>query len=272
MHVVAQELHQQLLQQGVVLAVGAQETGIEGAALGLEGAPAVLAPLLDDPNESARAEAVRVMGELRMPEHTGKIRRLLSDPSEKVRACALAAAGNLRDKESVPAALKAIEEPSARVRNSAAIALGKIGDRAALPRLRKALEDSDAWVRSSAAAALGEMGDADAVPLIEKAAGDETPHVRGAAAAALGALKAPRSIPALCALLQDSNPSGFSLLVPYRRTEVREEAAEALGKITGDARGFSRTADPASREEALERWRAWCLDRTATPLPGTGPP
>lgn len=224
-----------------------------------------IAPLLDDKDEETRAEAARVLGELRAERYAPKIERLLFDPSEKVRICALSAAGNLRDMAAVPAAARALDSPSAAVRNSAVIALGRIGDRSSLPQIRKALDDSDQWVRASAAAVLGEMRDSEAVPLLEKAAGDGDACVRGAAAAALGALKSERSIPALCALLSDPRPSGFSLLGPYRRTEVRDEAAEALGKITGDTRGFSKAADPAAREEALERWKGWCGERAGTP-------
>jgi HEAT repeat protein len=240
--------------------------------LGTKESAAEIAPLLDDRDEAVRAEAARVLGELQAARYAPKIERLLFDPSEKVRINALAAAGNLRDMAAVPAAARALDSPSAAVRNNAVIALGKIGDRSSLPQIRKALGDADQWVRSSAAVALGEMRDGEAVPLIEKTAGDESACVRGAAASALGDFKAERSIPSLCALLSDPRPSGFALLSPYRRTEVRDEAAEALGKITGDTRGFSKAADPAAREEALQRWRDWCEARAKTPTPKSSPP
>lgn len=235
--------------------------------LGDREAAGEIAPLLDDDDAGTRAEAARVLGELHADRFAPKIERLLFDPSEKVRICALSAVGNLRDLAAGPAAARALDSPSAPVRNSAVIALGRIGDRSSLPQIRRALDDKDQWVRGSAAAALGEMRDGEAVPLLEKAAGDESACVRGASAAALGALNSERSIPALCALLSDPRPSGFSLLGPYRQTEVRDEAAEALGRITGDTRGFSKAADPAAREEALERWKGWCEERGGTPDP-----
>ena len=52
-----------------------------------------------------------------------------------------------------------------------------------------------------------------------------------------------------------------------------------LGTVVPSLLYFERdrpfSAGAEAREDyakALERWRAWCLDRTATPLPGTGPP
>lgn len=235
--------------------------------LGEKGPAREIATMLTDPDEQVRAESVRVLGELRASEHTEQIERLLFDPSEKVKANAIQAVGNLRDRRAVPALVRALDSPSASIRNNAVIALGKIGDPSALPGLRKAMEDTDQWVRSSAAAGLGSMGDRDAVPLLTKAVSDSSSYVRGSAAGALGVLKTPSAIVALCTLLNDQSPSGFFILEPYRQTGVREEAADALGRITGLSHGFSKTAGTAEREEALREWQEWCAAKMPTPTP-----
>ncbi len=235
--------------------------------LGEKGPAREIASMLTDRDEQVRAEAVRVLGELRASEHIEQIERLLFDPSEKVKANAIQSVGNLRDRKAVPALVRALDSPSAGIRNNAVIALGKIGDPSALPGLRKAMEDADQWVRSSAAAALGSMGDRDAIPLLTKAVSDGSSYVRGSVASALGTLHTPSAILLLCMLLNDQAPSGFFILEPYRQTEVRDEAADALGRITGLSHGFSKTAGPAEREEALREWQQWCAAKMPAPTP-----
>ena len=163
-------------------------------------------------------------------------------------------------KAAVPALIEALKDEGENVRWMAGYALEEMGSdaRAAVPALIEALKDEDEGVRAEAAEALAEIDPnvRVAVPVLLKMLEDELRHRRSRAAAALGKIgpdveaavsafidaskdkrthvwgnyalfkiaSRPDTIPALIEAMGDENG------------DVREEAADALGRIGPDAR------------------------------------
>jgi HEAT repeat protein len=126
--------------------------------------PSALAPLLAPGAASAvRAIAVAVAGELRLPEHSERLRACLD--SDDLAASAARGLGMIGDEAAVPAllALARGNDRPARARTAATVALGRIGAASALPALQALLPDQE-WSVSAAAAealhGLGARGDA----------------------------------------------------------------------------------------------------------------
>lgn len=101
-------------------------------ALGKPGVPAVLA-LLDDPDWSMRAWAVRTLGYLRRQPVLDPLLRALRDPNAR------------GDPAAAGALLAALDDEDSGVRYFACMALGSLGDSSALPRL-EALRQRDPGV------------------------------------------------------------------------------------------------------------------------------
>ena len=140
--------------------------------------------------------------------------------------------------DDVPQLVKQLKSGDVDARRSAAKGLGELGSGAkeAVPALIEALKDNDRFVRRFAAQALGEVGPAarSAVPtlngLLRK--GEEKKEVLDAVTAALGKIGGgPSSAKMLAMTLLDKGSD----------TEVRRQAAEALGKMGSGA----KTAIPA---------------------------
>ena len=138
--------------------------------------------------------------------------------------------------------------PEPRMRRNAAIVLGILRKASAVQPLLEALQDEHAEVRARSACALGEIGDPSAVePLTEKLR-DVNDEVRIFSARALGEIGDER---ASHALIEAMN---------YNRCpEVRQSAADALGKIGGRAVVRSLTAQLKSGDEILRMSVAYSL-------------
>ena len=160
----------------------------------------------------------------------------LKAKSPENRVEAAEALGASKDARAVDALLVALRDRNSDVRRSSAISLGKIADRKAAPGLIGATGDLDDLVRDTAADSLGAIG-APAVEALLAAAKAPGWRVRSGAAKALGIIKDARAVPALLALLTDSND------------EVAAMASGALSGMGGPAvEALKRAFDSANPE------------------------
>ena len=134
---------------------------------------------------------------------------LLNDPRESVRWSAIKVLGSMGEasETAIPDLILRLKDPAIDVRSSAASVLGEMGksNRSAVPYLIPLLKDSDKNTRLSAATALGKMGESaksaipDLIILLK-----DSPSVIARAAWALGNI-GESAIPVLIPLLKDSD-------------------------------------------------------------------
>ena len=170
-----------------------------------------------------RAHALRILGELKLPQSVPTLLAALEDRDPDVRNVAARSLGGMRlqateealvsllgkDDQSVsariaaiciemgsrtaPLLIKTLRNGSPKARFWAARILGEINDPRATRSLADALLDTDAEVRSAATRALGRVGDRSTAPLLEHAA------------ESLGKIRDPEYAGALAELLRDSS-------------------------------------------------------------------
>lgn len=129
--------------------------------------------------------------------------------------------------KAAPTLVHALADKNARVRETAAFALGEMHEKAreAIPALIRLTKDRSSRVRGEAVFALGGIGPpaAEATPEVMKALKRRGWRERGQAIQTLGKLGKPEALPAVIDALADE------------RSEVRESAAEVLGKTGAKA-------------------------------------
>lgn len=182
-----------------------------------------------------RAHALRILGELKLPQSVPTLLAALEDRDPDVRNVAARSLGGMRlqateealvsllgkDDQSVsariaaiciemgsrtaPLLIKTLRNGSPKARFWAARILGEIKDPRATRSLADALLDTDAEVRSAATRALGRVGDRSTAPLLEPLLHDSTWYVRAHAAESLGKIRDPEYAGALAELLRDSS-------------------------------------------------------------------
>jgi len=234
----------------------------------LGGAEAVkaLIPALRSQHAQVRAECARALGILGAVEATTPICKLLQDNEWDGRREAAAALGKLKNPEAFEPLSKVLDDPDADVREAAALALSKTRDRRAVPPLVMALADEVAGVRRIAAAGLSQI-DPDWVSLPETRAAaeklkvaiqDADPAVRFFVAQLLVNLgeMSPDALLGFSPEEQLASPAAkrsrmathlFIALLEDRDSDIRQAAAEALGRLGGERarQGLIRTAqDP----------------------------
>jgi len=189
------------------------------------------------------------------------------------RAHALRILGELKLPQSVPTLLHALEDRDADVRNVAARSLGKLKLQAAEEALIGLLGKHDQSVSARIAAICIEMGERTA-PLLVRTLRDGTPRARFWAARILGEIRDPRGTRSLCEALTDPDPdvrssaswalgmladkataSAVAPLLEDPTWYVRAHAAEAIGKI-GDIT-YTRELGAALRD------RSWWVRKNA---------
>ena len=166
---------------------------------------------------------------------------------------AAGALSKLNNLEALEPLAKALEDPDSDVRDAAALALGKIGDRRAVPALVLALKDEVTSVRRIASASLFRI-DPDWVSLPETRAAaeqlklaiqDAEPAVRFFVAQLLVNLGelSPDALIGLTPEDQLASPAIkrrrmatnlFVAMLEDRDRDIRQAAAEALGRLGGD--------------------------------------
>ncbi len=124
-------------------------------------------PLLSDPDESVRREAVRAVCELSDEAPEILLRRWLDDDDPRLKGAALhflAENGDLAKKLLTPEAVKALVQGNADERVQIAGALGVLNDKNYSVHLHELLQDPEERVRSNALESAGMSGDKQFVP------------------------------------------------------------------------------------------------------------
>ncbi len=192
--------------------------------------------------------------------------KMLERPDDSAKIDAAKALGEIGDPQAVDALINALADDNSNVRGAAADSLGSIRDPKAVDVLMKVLkDDANASVRFSAAHALGYIGDPKASQVLVEAltrgcpASDGTTHVDFAAGDALRMIGGPQVADALIGCLgpvADADPTGFAVrrsvkvlgeigdqravdvLIEFIATDrgnalARNDAIQALDKIGG---------------------------------------
>jgi HEAT repeat protein len=216
-------------------------------------AVSALIPCLRHSHTQVRAEAVRALAMLGAAEASVSISLMLDDKEWEVRRAAAGALGKLNNPETLERLAKVLDDPDGDVREAAAVALGKTGDRRAVGPLVMALKDELGGVRRIAAAGLARI-DRDWVSLPETRAAaeklkvaiqDAEPAVRFFVAQFLVNLgeMSPEALQGFSPEDQLASPAIkrkrmginiFIALLQDRDRDVRQAAAEALGKLGGE--------------------------------------
>jgi HEAT repeat protein len=212
-----------------------------------------LLPCLQSQHTQVRAESARALGILGAAEATALISKLLQDKEWEVRREAASALGKLGNPESIEPLAKVLDDMDGDVREAAAIALSKTRDRRAVSPLVLALKDENSSVRRIAAAGLSRL-DPDWISLPETRAAaeqlkvaiqDAEPAVRYFVAQLLVNLgeMSPDALLGFSPEDQLASPAikrkrmGINLciaLLEDRDRDIRQAAAEALGRLGGD--------------------------------------
>jgi HEAT repeat protein len=233
-------------------AVCISAVGALGKVGGSEAVQALI-PCLRGSHTQIRAESARSLGILGAAEATSQICNLLQDKEWEVRREAAGALGKLNNPEAVEPLAKVLDDLDGDVREAAALALSGTRDRRAVGPLVLALKDELASVRRIAAAGLSRI-DPDWVSLSETRAAaeklklaiqDAEPAVRFFVAQLLVNL-GEMSPEAFLGFTPEDNMASpavkrkrvatnvFIALLEDRDRDVRQAAAEALGRLGGD--------------------------------------
>jgi len=208
-------------------------------------------PLLDDKDHHARANALRVLGEMRSLQDPAVLKpllRTLHDPESIVRENTVIALGTLSKlprQEAVPPLLDMLAraDKQSKLRRRIVSTLGSIGDRRAFDPLRAGLADDDAAMRMCCAGALASLGDQRALAPLVAMLDDADGPVREVTAGALGHLGNRGAVKPLLASLQD----GY--------VNVRARAAQSLGEL-GDPSAVPPLIRALKDENEYVRWHA----------------
>ena len=212
-----------------------------------------LIPCLKSSHTQVRSEAARALGVLGAAEATAQIVQMLKDKEWEVRKEAASALGKLNNPETLEPLAKVLDDQDYDVREAAVVALSKTGDRRAVGPLVLALKDEVAAVRRIAAAGLSRI-DPDWISLPETrsaaeklkvAIQDAEPAVRFFVAQLLVNLgeMSPEALLGFSTEDQMASPAVkrkrmatniFVALMDDRDRDVRQAAAEALGRLGGE--------------------------------------
>jgi hypothetical protein len=103
------------------------------------------------------------------------------------------------------------------------------------------------------------IGGCFTAPRVRPSLDDDDPISKIPAIKASARLKDPSAAAALVESLDDDDPA------------VRFYAIRALTELTGETFGYRYYDDDLERRPALERWRQWLIEQTATTAPATTP-
>ncbi len=220
------------------LADGTGLLAVEAAAalhgLGYGGASEALSRQLRDEAPLARARAVEVAAELRLPEGPELAARAAGDASPFVRLAAARAFVQFKT-PGIPGELRELlRDSDAQVRAEAAVALDGLGMTGAIWTLREDLRGGEPAFRRVAAEALGRLKARAALTELGQALTDEDLELACRAAEALGQIGGDSAVAKLWAALLSPRPA------------LAEAARQALAEATGE--------DPGNEPAA---WREW---------------
>jgi len=110
-------------------------------------------------NPEDRAEALRVMADLKDPRAVPIMVELLTYTQPSVRGAAARGLGHLGQKDAREQIEQLLKDPVPAVREAAAASLADLGGKGSVPALTKALSDGNVTVRAATLAALLQLGE-----------------------------------------------------------------------------------------------------------------
>ncbi len=213
---------------------------------------ALLVPLLTDADAEIRAQAAKMIGDLRYAPAASNLVPLLADSTPRARFFAAEALGRIAYKPAaapIVAMLAANDDKDALLRHAGSLALSRIGDAAALGALSS---HPSRGARIAAIVALRRLHS----PEVARFVTDSDDAIVLEAARAInddGSIEA--ALPALARLLGDTRPGGEPLVRRAISANLKIGSAEALSRVAafaGDA-----TAPQAMRVEATASMGVW---------------
>jgi serine/threonine-protein kinase len=219
--------------------------------------PALVAPLLRDPEYDVQNPAIELLCRARHPDTIRHLIPVLKDESEYARRGAVEVLNVVGDESSVKYLLKSIRDDDWWVRSRAADALGKIGGPQVIDAALSLVSDKDEEIRRTAIEILNQTKDERALQHLLEATKDADWWVSERAVDALGEVASRKAVPRLLEMLK-SNPKSVPTVVralgkigdaaaiesvmatlDRPETDVRVEAMSALVKLADD-----RSIDP----------------------------
>ena len=215
---------------------------------------ALLAEFLGDPDGEIRAQAARLIGDVRDAGAADALVPLLADSSPRVRFFAAQALGRLASRPAVPALVAMLagnDDRDANLRHAGSLALSRIGDAASVAAL--STHPSRA-VRIAAIVALRRMRHPDVTRFL----GDADEQVVIEAARAInddGSIEA--AVPALARVLDDRRFTAEPLLRRAINANLRVGDATAFARVAAFAADASRSAVIRAEAQAvLAGWQS----------------
>ena len=212
----------------------------------------LLTDLLDDPDSEIRAQAARMIGDVRDVRAGDALRPLLADDSPRARFFAAEALGRLAYSPAIPdliGMLAANNDRDANLRHAGSLALSRMGDAAALAALAS---HGSRGVRIAAIVALRRMRNPDVARFLA----DTDEQVATEAARAInddGGIAA--ALPALARALDERRFTGEPLLRRAINANLRLGTNDAAARVA--AFGADATRSAGMRAEAAATVAAW---------------
>jgi putative heme-binding domain-containing protein len=214
---------------------------LRGAGAQRDGELLVLAEAVED--GPVLAELLRALGKRPGPGTVALLLTKVTSPAAEVRAAALGALGERKVAEAHGPVRKALDDPDARVRSVAAQAAGKLALQGAAGQLLKRAGDADANVRRSSLEALRRLRERRALPVAIAALGDRETAL--AALALVGDVGGPEHVRAVTELgRRDPSAAVLSavggVLADWAArdglsSEQRQQIVDALAEIHGSS-------------------------------------
>ncbi len=214
--------------------------------------PALVAPLLRDPEIEVQNSAIELLCRNKHPDTVRHLIEVLKDESESARRAAVEVLNVVGDEGSVKYLLKAIRDSDWWVRSRAADALGKIGGPQVIGAALALVSDKDDEVRRTAIEILNQTRDERAVSYLVEATKDKDWWVSERAVDALGSMQSKKAVPRLIEMLK-TNPKSVPTVVralgnigdatategvltalDRSETDIRVEGMSALARLADD--------------------------------------
>jgi len=214
--------------------------------------PALVAPLLRDPELDVQNPAIELLCRSKHPDTVRHLVEILKDESESARRAAVEVLNVVGDEGSVKYLLRAIRDSDWWVRSRAADALGKIGGPNVITSALELVSDKDEEIRRTAIEILNQTRDERAVAYLVNATRDKDWWVSERAVDALGAMGSRKAVPRLLEMLKASPKSmptvvralgnigdvaateGVLQAMDRSETDIRVEGMSALARLADD--------------------------------------
>ena len=214
--------------------------------------PALIAPLLRDPEHDVRDPAIEILCRSKHADTVRHLVEVLKDENEDARRAAVEVLNVVGDESSVKYLLKAIRDSDWWVRSRAADALGKIGGPTVITAALELVSDKDEEIRRTAIEILNQTRDERALNYLIEATRDTDWWTSERAVDALGSMGNKKAVPRLLEMLKSdpkSMPSvvralgkigdvaateGVLQSLDRSETDIRVEGMSALARLADD--------------------------------------